>query len=144
MPAQEAFRIKKRIEGVGEKTRVAGNSAKYKAILVLDLSLYDAVAEGQVLFGRRDSRSPFSGRSKASAGHRQGSEHFACAEVFQPLSGKDFERLAQQNESGIGVLSAASGRRFDGQAEAGVEQRLAPVALLEEPDVAGQTRSVGE
>ena len=61
-----------------------------------------------------------------------------------PLAGNHLQRMAQQDKARIGVLGTASRRRFERQAEAGVEQFVRVSRSGEETDVAGQARSVRE
>ena len=121
---------------------MAACSPKDKAVFILHLSLDDAVAEGQVFFGRRDGGSPISRWPKASTGHAQWGENLARTEVFQALAGNDFQGAPEQDEARIGVLGSASGRGFEGQAEAGIEQFLASASALKEANVAGQSGGV--
>ena len=107
--AEKAFRVKQRIESIGEKTGMAAYASQNEAILILNLSLDHTVAEGCIVLGRRNRRSPISRRSKAGAGHGQGSKNLPRAEALQFFSGDDFKRAAQQDKSRIGVLRVASG-----------------------------------
>ncbi len=144
MLAEKASCVKQGIESIGEKTGVAAYASQNEAILILNLSLDHPVAEGCILLGRGDSQSPISRRSKAGAAHPQWSKNFPRAEALQFLSGDDFKRAAQQNESRIGILRMASGRRFQRKPEARIEQFLTASCPFKKPDVARQTGRVGE
>ena len=52
--AEKASSVKKRIERIGEEAGMATDSTQHGAVFILDLALDNAVAEGEVLFGRRD------------------------------------------------------------------------------------------
>ena len=60
------------------------------------------------------------------------------AEALQFLAGDGCQRLAQQDESRIGVLGPLSGRGLEWKLKAGVEQLLTPFASLEQARVSGQ------
>ena len=141
---EEAFRIEQRIKDVGENAGVAADSPEDKAILILNFSLDDPMAEDQVLLRGWDMQSPIGGRPKAGAGHAEGSEDFPCTEAVQSLAGDHLKRLAQQDESRVGILGTASGGRLEGQSKAGIEEFLTPSGPLEQADVAGQARGMGE
>src|ERR1700722_5777030 len=121
---------------------MAGRTTQDETVFVLNFSLDDSPAKGCVLFGWRDRRSPISRRTKASAGHAEGSKPLACTEGLQSFAGDCLKRLAEQNKSRVGVLGTASRRSFERQTEAGVQQ-LPPIRRArEESGVAGQARSM--
>src|SRR6266852_3774100 len=100
-------------------------ASQNEAVLILNLSLDDTVAEGCILLGRRNKRSPISRRPKAGASHSQGSKNLPRAEALHFFPGDDFKHTAQQDESRIGVLRVASRGCFQGKLEAGIQQLLA-------------------
>src|SRR5271154_3551110 len=108
MRREQALRVKQRIKCIGEEPGMAGGSSQNETVFILHFSLDDPVAEGCVLFGWRDSRSPIRRRTKAGAGHAKRSKHLARAEGFQRLAGDRFQRSAYEDESRVGVLSTAA------------------------------------
>src|SRR5271156_1195691 len=101
MRREQALRVKQRIECIGEEPGMAGGSSQNETIFILHFSLDNPVAEGCVLFGGRDSRSPISRRTKAGAGHAKRSKPLARAKGFQCLAGDCLERLPEQDESRV-------------------------------------------
>jgi len=91
---QHLLGVEQGIKSVGKKPGVAGNCTQNRTVFVLYLPLDYALAEGQVFFGGRNSRSSIAGRSKAGAGHGERSEYFARTEGFQSLSGNPLKHLA--------------------------------------------------
>ncbi len=142
--AEKAFRVKQGIESIGEKAGMAAYASQNEAILILNLALDHAMAEGCVLLGRRNGRSPISRRPKAGAGHAQGSKNFPRAEALQIFPGDDFKRTAQQDKSRIGVLRVASRGCFKRKLEAGIQQLLTAACPLKKPHIPRQAGRMGE
>src|SRR5271154_967684 len=113
MRREQALRVKQRIKCIGEEPGMAGGSSQNETVFILHLSLDDPVAEGCVLFGWRDCRSPISGRTKAGAGHPKRPKHLTRAKGFQRLAGDRLERSAYEDESRVGVLGTAPRGSFE-------------------------------
>ena len=121
---------------------MTADTAEDEAILILHFSLQDAVAKGQVLFGRRDSGSRARRRKEASALHAQRREDFARTKAIEVFPRDLFESAVQKDEPYIGVFGPDAGRGDERKAKAGREEALAIRASFKEGGIPGKARSM--
>lgn len=129
---------------VGEESCVAGYAVKDGRVFVLHFALDDAFAESSVALGGRDRGAEIVKRAEAGGSQAEGREDFAVAEGVERFAGDDFDGFAEEDEAGVGVLSALAGFGFERELQGGAEERVGGGAGAEKLDVAGQAGTVGE
>src|SRR6478735_3330918 len=98
---------------------MASDTIQEPGMLILHLSLNATVAERSVFFGWRDQIAFACRRTKACVGKTERIEYLLFGPVGERFAGQDFECLAEQNETGIGVLRPGTGFRLKRQFETG-------------------------
>ncbi len=99
---------------VGEEASVATCALENEGVLVLDLTLEDALAEELVDFGGWDVGALVWGGAVAAGGHAEREEELSGYPGGEVLVGDGFESLGEEDEAVIGVLGVCAGGRFEG------------------------------
>ena len=102
------------------------------------------MAEGGVPLGGRNPLTRCGGRTEARGRQTERLKDLPRDPSRQRLAGQYLQRLAQQNEAGIGVDGALAGRGLERKRKAGLHQRLGRRGRAEELDITGQAGVVGQ
>ena len=98
---------------------MAGDAIQYKGVLILHFALDKPMAEVRCRLLSAGSAAAVQGRQEARCRQSKRLKDLLSRPRRQVFVCKDLERLAQQDESGIGVFAALSRRGLDGQFQAG-------------------------
>ena len=93
----------------GEDASVRRYASQHAGVLVKDLPLNDAVAEGAVIDGGRNRGTPRRWRVESSVGHSQWAEHLTLAETVKRFVSNAFQRYPKNDESDVAVGGLAPG-----------------------------------
>src|SRR5499427_9953287 len=127
-----------------KKAGVSGNAAKHAGILVLNLTLDDAVAEGSIVNGRHNAVAPVLRRVKGSVRHAERTENFALAEDIDRFVGQALECNSKDDETNVAVFRACTGIRGELSFKCGGQQLVASLGAKKELLICGQPRTVGK
>jgi len=97
------------ILGGREKAGVPGDSAQHAGVLVLHLTLNNAMAKGLVVGGGWNGGAQFKRWIERRMGHAEWPEDFSLAETIEALVGQAFQGNSQHNESDVAVLGVRTG-----------------------------------
>src|SRR6185312_7829671 len=89
---------------------MSGYPAHDGGVFIVDLALNEAMAEGTVIFGRRDCEFQVGWRIEAGMRKIEFGEDLTLAELAQGLAGKLFQRMTQQDEADVTVFGTRTGR----------------------------------
>jgi hypothetical protein len=129
---------------VGKESGMTACTVEQKCVLVLNLALNAPLTEELVLFGRRDLGTEMRRGTVAGRGHSEREEDFTARPGCEFFAKDGFERLAEQNEAGIGIFGAGSGFRLDGQLQAAAQHRVGRGRSVKEGDISGKSGVMGE
>src|SRR5262249_54902314 len=115
--------------GRRKQTGVSGNSSHHAAILVLDFSLDDPVAERLII--RRPRNSPAQSRRGVGGRvrHADRAKNFALAKDVQWLVGDSVKSHPQNNESDVAVLRMRTGVVGERSCKSCLQQLLATMSV---------------
>src|SRR4051794_41919355 len=90
------------VVGGGEESGVSGHSAHEAGVLVVNLSLDDAMAECLVVDSGRNLLAPIGGRGGKSGGHFQGGKNLFLAEGVLTLVRGAAQGVTREDEGEVG------------------------------------------
>ena len=107
---------------------MAASSLQQPGIFILHLALDQPMAQSQVSSSVGGIRARAAGRrAKSGRAHPQRLIHLPPHPCGKVLAVQHIQRLAQQDEPGVGVLRARSRLRLQRQLQASAQQRLRPL-----------------
>ena len=123
---------------------MAGHPAHHGSVLIIDLTLDQAMAESAVIFRGRDCGSELSRRIEAGLAEIKSGEDLTLAELVQRLSGQPFQCLAEQDKADVTIFGARTGCGSERDAKSLAKQFVLIMGGLEELDIGGQAGGMGQ